>query len=190
MTKKELTSKIDDLLKKFEFYKKGSLWNRDSTEFVDVIDLQISKSKDMFTINAGVACKFVLQTCWGVDGSITVDEASCTVRARLGDLIHGRDLWWSLADIGEADEVLNAIEDAATPYLQFNHSIDNMIETLENDPASRRYPPGIIYLALLYYRNGEHKQCSDMFKSMNLSDAWAYKAAEILDRLDCGDKLP
>ena len=184
MKKADLISKIDDILKKHQFYRNGPLWNRDCADFVDVIDLQISKSKDMFTINAGVADKFVIQACWGKDGSDMVEEASCTVRARLGELLHGRDVWWSLSDDDGVEEVLSGIQDAAVPYIQLNHSIDHMIEILENDPASRRYPPGIIYLALLHHQKGESDRCREMFKSMKLTGAWSEKASDILEALN------
>lgn len=184
MKKAQLISNIDDALEKHQFHRKGSLWNREYNDFVDVIDLQIGKSKDMFTLNAGVADKFVIQACWGMDGSDMVEEPSCTIRARLGELLHGRDVWWSLSDGDGIDEVLSGIQDAAIPFLQLNHSIDHMIETLENDPASKRYPPGIIYLALLYHRKGESDRCREMFKSMKLTGAWNQKAWEILTALN------
>lgn len=184
MEKAQLISKIDDVLEKYQFYRKGGLWNRDYTEFVDVIDFQISKSKDMFTLNAGVADKFVIQTCWGMGGSEMVEEPSCTVRARLGELLHGRDMWWSLSDGDGVEEVLSGIQDAAIPFLQRNHNIEHMIETLENDPASKRYPPGVIYLALLHHRKGESGRCREMFKSMKLTGAWGQKASDILVALN------
>lgn len=180
MTKKQLISKIDEILEKYQFYKSGSVWNRRSPEFVDVIDLQISKSKDAFAINAGVADKFVIHACWGMDGSDVVEEPSCTVRTRLGELLYGRDVWWSLSDDDGIEEMLSGIQDAAIPFLQLNHSIDHMIETLENDPASRRYPPGVVYLALLHHRKGESDRCREIFESMKLTGAWSQKASAIL----------
>ena len=183
MKKAQLISDIDDVLEKNQFHRKGALWNREYNDFVDVIDLQISKSKDMFTLNAGVADKFVIRACWGMGGSDMVEEPSCTVRARLGELLHGRDVWWSLSDDDGVKEVLSGIQDAAIPFLQLNHDIDHMIKTLENDPANRRYPPGIIYLALLYHRQGESDRCREMFKSMKLTDAWSQKALDILAEL-------
>lgn len=81
MKKAQLISKIDEVLEGYQFYRNGSLWIRDYADFVDVIDLQISKSKDMFTINAGVADKFIIRACWGMDGVAMVDEPSCRVHA-------------------------------------------------------------------------------------------------------------
>ena len=113
-----------------------------------------------------------------------VEEPSCTVRARLGELLHGRDVWWNLSGDDDIEEVLSGIEDVAIPFLQLNHSIDHMIETLESDPASRRYPPGVIYLALLHQRKGESDLCREMFKSTKLTGAWSQKAADILAALN------
>lgn len=183
MKKSQLISKIDEILEKHQFYKRGLIWNRDYPDFVDVIDLQISKSKDRFTVNTGVADKFVIHACWGMDGSDVVEEPSCTVHMRLGELLHGRDVWWDLSDDDDIEAVLSGIQEAAIPFLQLNHSIDHMIKTLENDPASKRYPPGVIYLALLYYRNGESDRCKEIFKSLKLNGAWSQKASDILTAL-------
>lgn len=184
MTKKQLITKIEDVLEKYQFYRNGALWNRDYADFVDVIDLQISKSKDMFTINAGVADKFIIRACWGMDGSSMVDEPSCTVRARLGELLHGRDVWWSLSNDDGIEEVLSDIEGVLIPFLQRNHSIDHMIESIENNPAARRYGSGEIFIALLYHRKGESERCKEMFENMKLTGAWKQKASDILASLN------
>lgn len=184
MTKKRLTSKIGDVLEKCQFRGNGPLWNRDYIDFVDVIDLQISKSKDMFTINVGVADKFVTNACWGLSSAELVDEPLCTVRARLGELLYGRDVWWSLSDSEGVEEVLRGIQDVAMPFLDLNHNIDHMIQSLEKDLAIRRYLPEAIYLALLYYRKGERDRCREIFKSLKLTGAWSKKASDILDALN------
>jgi len=184
ITEKLLISKIDDLLENYQFYGNGPLWNRTYAEFVDIIDLQFSKAKDMFTINVGVASKFVIETCWGLNGEDMVDEPSSTVRARLGELMYGRDVWWNLSSGGAVDEVSSAIQEVAMPFLQLNHNIDHMIQLLENDLAAKRYPPGVIYLALLHYQKGESDRCREMFESMKLTGAWSKKASDILDALN------
>lgn len=184
MTKKHLRSKIDDVLEKYQFYGNGPLWNRDYSEYVDAIHLQIGKFGDRFTINVGVADKFVINACWEPSSADLVDEPLCTVRTRLGELLYGRDVWWSLSDSESVEEVLRGIHDLAIPFLELNHHIDHMIESLENDPAARRYPPGAIYLALLYYRKGERDRCREMFKSMKWTGAWSKKSSDILDALN------
>lgn len=184
ITKKQLISKIDNVLVKFQFDGNGRLWNRNYAGFVDVVDLQISKFKDMFTVNIGVADEFVINACWGLSGSDMVDEPACTVRSRLGELLYGRDVWWNLSDNKGIEEVLSGIQNAVMPFLQLNHNIDHMIESLEKNPATRRYPPGVIYLALLHYRKGESDRGREMFNSMQLTGAWSKKASDILDTLN------
>jgi hypothetical protein len=183
MTKKHLISEINEILRRHQFYGNGTPWNREYPGFIDVVDLQISKSKDMFTINVGVADKFVLHSCWNIDAETLVDEQSCTVRARLGELLYGKDVWWNLPDHESIKEAVSAIQAVAVPFFQFHHNIDHMIETLEKDPASARYPPGVIYLALLHYQKGDSDRCREIFKSIKLTDAWRKKASEILDAL-------
>jgi hypothetical protein len=183
MQKARLTSRINVVLEKHQFFRKGSLWNRNHSEFVDVVDLQISESKNAFTINVGVANKFVLGACWGVDGNGLVDEPFCTVRRRLGQLLHGRDVWWELSNNEILEDVLSGIEDVALPFLQRHHSIEHLIEAIENDPASKRNPPGVIYLALLHYQKGEGARCMEIFKSMKLNGPWGQKASDIFDAL-------
>lgn len=182
MTKLQLISKLNELLEAYQFFKCGEIWNRQYPNFVDVLDLQISKSKDAFTINVGVASKFVIDACWGLVGFDVVEESKCTVRTRLSELLHGRDVWWSLKDDDSINDALIGIENAVQ-FLQYNHSVDHMIETLQNDPASKRYPPGIIYLALLQYEKGEFSLCRQMFEDMKLTGAWRQKSSEILAKL-------
>ncbi len=183
ITKIQLASKIDNVLEKYQFYRQELVWNRDYIDFVDVVDLQINNSKNMFTINVGVADKFVTHACWGLNDTNMTEEPSCTVRARLGELLYGRDVWWSLSNSQDIEKALSGIHDVAIPFFQINHDIDYMIESLESNPATRRYPPGVIYLALLHCRKGESDRCKEMFKSMKLTGAWSKKAYDILDAL-------
>jgi hypothetical protein len=183
MRKNDLISKIGDILERYQFSTNGSLWNRDYADFIDVIDLQISKSKDTFTVNVGVADKFVVRNCWDLDNSFMVEEPLCTVRVRLGELLCGRDVWWNFSDDNGVRQVLSSIQDVAVPFLQKNHDIDKMIESLEGDPAAVRYPPGNVYLALLYYRKGESVRSREMLRSMKLSSAWKQKVSGIIDTL-------
>jgi hypothetical protein len=183
MTKTRLISKIDNFLVNHAFTGGGPLWKKVYTDFVDIIDLQVSKSGDLFTINLGIADKFVVRTCWGIGDLDLIDEPACTVRSRLGELLYGRDVWWSLADNGGIEEVLRGIEDVAIPFFRLNRNIDSLIKILEDDPAACRYPPGVIYLALLNYRKGDRELCSKIFSSMKLTGAWSKKASEILDAL-------
>jgi hypothetical protein len=185
MLEKMIVSKIDNLLDKYQFRKIGAVWNRESADFIDAIDLQVGKSGDTFAINVGVAEKTVLTSCWGWHSSEVVEEASCTVRVRLGELMSGRDVWWSFADEVSIDEVLSGIENAAIPFLQINHSIDRMIDTLEGKSSARSYPPEAIYLALLHHRRGDSDRSLNMLRTLQakLTGGWCEKVSGILNGL-------
>ena len=72
--KQQFISRIDTPLEKYQFRKIGANWNRVFGDFIDVIYFQVSKSRDMFTINMGVAEKSILEICWGLDDPGAVDE--------------------------------------------------------------------------------------------------------------------
>lgn len=184
MLKKKLVFEIDNLLEKYQFHKIGMVWNRESGDFIDVLDVQVGKSGEKFTINVGVAEKSVLGSCWGSDSLRLVEESSCTIRARLGELMCGRDVWWPLTSEDGVNEVLDAIENTAIPFLHLNHSVDRMIEFLENNSSARIYPPEAIYLALLYRRAGNIDRSVKLLKTLQieLNGGWREKISEILNK--------
>jgi len=183
MKKSNIISNIDRALIQYTFNRKGGLWNRICDNFIDSIHVQMSKSKDTFAINLGVADKFVLRTCWGADGSSMVDEPLCTVRIRLGELLYGRDVWWPLSDDSCIDEITMGITHAAIPFFQCNHCTNRMIETLENQIGGNDRAPQIIYIALLHYKNGNTDICRTILSNVKLNDAWSQKRSDILDKL-------
>ena len=184
ISKRHLTARINSILQDYQFSRSRISWNREWPEFVDIIDTQFNKFGDAFTVNVGIADRFVVYTCWGINDPRFIDESMCTVRARLGELLYGRDVWWSLSDEDEVEEALSSIQRLAIPFLEFNHQINHMIEFLENDSASIRYPPGVIYLAILYHRNGQSDRCREVFNSIKLTGAWSEKLSSIIDALN------
>jgi hypothetical protein len=54
MTVTDMKREIDKALSPLGFVRHNATWNRRSAQFVDVIDLQVSKSPDSVTMNAGV----------------------------------------------------------------------------------------------------------------------------------------
>jgi hypothetical protein len=184
--KNEIISKVDDLLEKYQFTRKGAVWNRLFGEFVDVVDIQFGKSRETFTVNVGVAEKFVLNACWGMSTSNVVDEPSCTVRTRMSVLQNGCDRWWSLSAPESTDEVVAVIDKTVIPFLDNYHNIDKMIESLEKKKSNVKYPPEAIYIALLYYRKGKYEHCINILESLTdtASEGWRKKINKIINNLD------
>jgi len=184
MKVKQLIANINNILVSRGFYRKNKIWNRQSDEYVDVIDIQTSKYRDAFCVNLGISEKFVTKMCWNIDGQSFLDEPSCTVRARLGILSYGKDKWWSLDDDLEYQEISSKICDVAIPFFDINHSVNKMIEYLESLPGNK-YPPESVYLPLLYYRKGERQRCMDMLRDIEekFSGGWRQKVSDIISSL-------
>lgn len=185
MKKRQIIAEIDGVLETYQFSRVGATWNRAYADYVDVIDVQISKSRMDFAVNLGIADKFVTNICWDIAGSSLVDESSCTIRCRLGQLLSNKDKWWSVDGEDEIGEVASAIRSEAIPYFERNHNVDRMIEIICNNYSSKTYPPESLYLALLYYRKGDRVRGIEMLKAMQLklTDGWREKVTQILDRL-------
>ena len=94
MSTKNIKSRLDERLKPIGFVRHKDVWNRKLGTFIDVIDIQTSKAGDTITINCGVLNSEVSKLFFGAPlASTSVDEPSCTVRARVGQLIDDKDLW-------------------------------------------------------------------------------------------------
>jgi len=151
MSTKNIKARLDELLKPIGFVRHKDVWNRKFGTFIDVIDIQTSKAGDTITINSGVLNSEVSKLFSGAPlGSTNVDEPSCTVRARVGQLIDDKDLWWSLSDSAIEKDVVEKVVTYVLPFLERMHSIEAMEQFLiDANVVKKNYPPPIIYLALL-----------------------------------------
>src|SRR6266568_9007067 len=97
-------------------------WNRRAGQLTDVVTLQIDKSRQKATVNVGVLHPVAYTRCWNRRVPDFVEEPSCTVRARLGELVDGRDHWWSLEHSDVIDDIVRQIARYALPFLHRMHS--------------------------------------------------------------------
>jgi hypothetical protein len=180
MNKKQIIVEINNILEKYQFRRNGETWNREFGDFVDVIDVQVGKSNDIFTINIGVGEKYILDVCWDISPTDFVGESSCTVRTRLGVLLFQRDKWWGLSEAENIDGIIAGLQNEGMKFLQENHSLGGLIATLEESNTAK-FPPEAIYHALLYYRVGEVERSLKMFLNLErkLSGAWREKVLNI-----------
>src|SRR6267142_2643835 len=91
-----IAASIDALLKPEGFEMREAAWNRQAGRLTDVVTLQIDKISQEATINLGVLDPVAFTRCWNRPVPDFVEEFDCTVRPRLGQLVDGRDHWWSL----------------------------------------------------------------------------------------------
>ena len=186
MNTKPVGTQLDKLLGSAGVTRQKMTWNRKAGAFVDVVDLQPSKAGDALTVNAGVIDPSVHKICWGEDPSAFVEEPSCTVRARIGQLIDGKDLWWR--DDGEnvASEIVERVREHVLPFLDRMHSIEAMVEQLaDSGVAKQKYPPPIIYLGILKWKNGDVAGANTLLNDLRKQTvgAWQKRVDEVLERL-------
>lgn len=132
---------FDRTLKSKGFRLKKSTWNRTQGSFVKVIDIQTSKSGDLVTINAGVLSLSVYSACWGRDTDPFIEEPFCTVRARIGQLLDNKDLWWNVDETSAIDEMTTHLEEQILPFLERMLSLGEMRDWLASiDVPSSKTP--------------------------------------------------
>jgi hypothetical protein len=188
MNTKHLITALSDILIPLGFTRKGNTWNRHCTSFVDVINLQQSKAGDAVTINCGVLHFDVHRLCWGKEAAVFIEEPICTVRARIGELINGYDLWWNcIGSIIPSDVISDQVKSAVLPFLEKMHSEVEMEALLERSQVvKKRYPPPILYLAALKCRRGDKQSALDIVTALQkkTSSSWKVKVTEAASRLD------
>lgn len=189
MTTTSIINHLDRALSPVGFQRKKATWNRESGQFVDVLDIQISKAKSSVTLNIGVMERDVYAATWGGDSEPFVEAPNCTVHARIGELLDGKDKWWDLQDADAAEvEIVSCVRDHAVPFLERMHSLQEMCNWLVTSGASsRKYPLPLIYLAVLRHRLGEQTEACSMLADLNVRalGAWKSRAKEVSERLGC-----
>lgn len=188
MSTKPVIARMDELLKPFGFARHKTTWNRKSDSFVDVIDIQTSKAGDTITINAGVFHPGVHRKCWATEPTAVVEEPSCTVRARVGQLLDGKDLWWLLNDARILDDVVEKLNAHVLPFLERMHSLEAMEQFLTSAQVMKqKYPPPIIYLAILKSEQGDRTGACALLTELGEKSvgAWRTRIGEVAGRLGC-----
>lgn len=188
MSKKFVIERIEDLLKPIGFRRHKDSWSRQSGPFVDVIDFQISKAKDALTLNAGVLHIDIYEKCWGGKPPEVIEEPFCTVRFRIGELLGEKDFWWQLTDPKILNDISEKITKHILPSLEKSHSLKAMEEILMATQVTRqKYPPPIIYLAILKYELGDIRGASELLSDLRkkTSEPWQVRIDDVFNRIKC-----
>lgn len=188
MSAKAVISRLDRVLKPLGFERQKTTWNRKSGSFVDVVDVQTSKVKNTITINAGVFHSGVYAKCWGDWLPEFIEEPSCIVRTRIGQLIGEKDLWWKLDEVDVADAVAEKVSSHVLPFLGQMHSIDAMEQFLTSaQVVKQKYPPPIIYLAILKHEQGNSNEACALLGELKKKTvgAWQGRINQITETLSC-----
>ena len=177
---------MNKILTPLGFVRKGRMWNRDVGVFTDVIDLQISKEGDGMTINSGVLHPDIYKRCWAKAAPQFVDESSCTVRARIGQLIDRKDVWWLFSEVNTPDDIAVKVIDHVIPFLDSMHSVEAMERFLEKSQVTKYgYPLPIIILALLKWEHGDKIGSCEILSELRKRTvkSWRDKLSIILESI-------
>lgn len=188
MSTKPVIIRVDELLKPLGFVRHKATWNRRSDSFVDVIDVQTSKAGDTITINAGVLHPGVHGKCWGTEPPSVIEEPSCTVRIRVGQLLDGKDLWWRLNDAKILDDVAEKLTVYMLPFLERMHSPEAMEHFLTSAQVTKqKYPLPVICLAILKSEQGDRTAACALLTELSEKSvgAWRNRISDVARRLGC-----
>ena len=181
-----LVFRLDEMLSPRDFRRHKHTWNRQAEALVDVIDLEVSKSVDAAYVNVGVLDPEIYARCWLTEPPKFALEPNCTVRSRLGLLMGDHDVSWPLGEEAAGDEIAAAIQEFALPFLERIHASGALKRHLEASRAmTQRYPPPIIYCALLKHRRGEKAEAEQMLRGLRArtDGPWAARIDGVLQGL-------
>ena len=98
------------------------------------------------------------------------------MRARIGQLIDGRDLWWNPAPADAADDIADKVANHVLPFFEQMHSVDAMVQFLEDGQVlNQRHPPPITYLAILRYEQGDARAACALLADLQRRDVGAWR---------------
>jgi hypothetical protein len=187
MSKKLIIEQVDAVLKPLGFLRRGDIWNRFTDNLVEVVDVQVSKNADAYTLNAGVLDKGVHKIFWDELPPEFVEQPQCTIGVRVGNLIDGKDKWWPLDDANDDEGQLKLSVAAILKFLGLSLSRKKMINWLDdNEVTKKRYPPPIINLAILQALNGQPPAALATINELSekVSGPWRDRVLQVRERLN------
>jgi hypothetical protein len=190
MKKEAVVKLIDKILSPMKFTKKGAVWNRQSEEWIDAVDVQKGRFDNSVTLNFGVAHREVFSTFRSQECVGFIDPSSCTVGARIGTLTPGRkDLWWDLQSNQCAEELIEHLIRFGFPFLESMHSLITMRDSLDGGAIKTDLQPGSeINCAIIESMLGSSlSACRRLaeFQKKTISGLWRQRAGEIGDKIGC-----
>lgn len=169
------------------FERKGRIWNRNRSQYVDVVEAQRSSSEPLLTLNFGVCLNEASTLMWPESNATGPREpADCAIRRRIVDSGGKRDLWFDSRDPGWNDHAVRVVREQVVPYL--DSVIDSKSFLLGLAGNSPQLPQDAGYRAYVLAWSGDQSRAC-----MELSDAiatlhsplWKKRLQEFALRLGC-----
>lgn len=178
-----ITEQVDAILQPLGFRRRGAVWNRSRDDNVDAIDIQISRNGDTYTLEAGVLNRATHEIFWGTEIEKFVEPPMCTVSDRAGNILYGADKWWNVND--QNDEISMVIAKVLDFIGQMHTQAGMMQRLIETEVIKNRYPPPVINLAILKFKNGKPQEARKILDDLRrkTSGSWLERIAQIENRL-------
>jgi len=183
-----IIGRIDRELAPRGFSRKKVTWNREHDLLVDVIDIQVSKSGDTVTMNAGVLSRPNYFACWGRESEAFVEAPSCTVHARVGQLLDNKDRWWDIGSESAADEMVECLGARILPFLDRLQSLEAMRDWLASTglPSPKWLVPSICFAVLQSQLGDMEGACNTLTElESKTRDDWKAGVKEVAARIGC-----
>ena len=186
MSKNLIIERVDAVLKPLGFLRRGDIWNRSTDDLVEVVDVQVSKNADAYTLNAGVLDKVAYKIFWDELPPEFIEQPQCTIGVRVGNLIDGKDKWWPLDDTTDDEGQVKLSVAVILKFFGLSLSRQKMIDWLnDNEVTNKRYPPPIINLAILQALNGQSQAALATIDELHgkVSGPWRDRVLHVRKRL-------
>jgi len=139
-------------------------------------------------MNTGVLSRPVYAACWGRESKPFVEEASCTVRARVGQLLDNKDRWWDVGSETAADEMVECLGARILPFLDRMQSLKAMHDWLASTgmPSAKRPAPSVCFAVLQSQLGDMEGACNTLTELEGKAlGAWKLGAKEVAVRIGC-----
>ncbi len=181
-----LSKAINEVLIPAGFSKDGDVWRRASVPWLDVMELQKSKSGQAATLNCGIHHPEIYEKCWGRPGKTPISYSNCIVRTRLSELVLGRDEWWKLEDPVAIEAAAEMTKSHGLPFVERMHSLERVHDFFQStNILKKRYPPDIIYLSAIKSQLGDSASARKIMEALEMAvpPSWKRQVLEALNRI-------
>jgi uncharacterized protein DUF4304 len=188
-----IAREIDQLLRPLGFKRQEGAWNRKGDRLIDVVSMQLSKTGNRMTVEAGILHPVAYTKCWEQPVPDFVDAPECTIRARVADLTDDIDRWWSLDEPGTAADIVDKIASVLLPFIERNHTDDAIERTLaDSRPVKNLSAPETVYLAVLRHHRGDTEGACALLRQFGdkVLGAWKPAAEKLMKQMSCPARAP
>jgi len=172
-------------------------WVRSHGDYVDRVDLQISRGFDQITVNLHILDDRVRSAIQSAHPTDPFLASFSPIHVRLPTIMSGYDKWWIRSDPDGPAKVAEAVKTYALPFFDGLHSPEAMLAYLQvRGSIQWRNPTARMNVALILHRLGRTSEALSALDDppRRIEGRWL-ETVEALRRyvagdLDPGTKLP